>query len=145
MQTFEISMWQINGLMHSYYFNAKSPTDTWWNITWEYLVLYAEKILFCMRVNLNIDWRYEDTACRLISSINSKKTLLSAGSACFFLGLIFDPEDGGDMLLRNVGLPPNYMALQPRRPHSSLHSLQKFSFKSPLENFENSKLTAQLA
>jgi hypothetical protein len=25
-----------------------------------------------------------------------------------FLGLFFDPEDGGDMFLRNVGHFPNY-------------------------------------
>jgi hypothetical protein len=31
------------------------------------------------------------------------------------LGLFFDLEDGGDMFLRNVGLSPNYTALQARR------------------------------
>lgn len=34
---------------------------------------------------------------------------------CFFLGLLFDPEDGGVMLLRNVVLSPNYTELQIRR------------------------------
>jgi hypothetical protein len=32
-------------------------------------------------------------------------------SVVFFL-LGFDLEDGGDVFLRNVGLPPNYTALQ---------------------------------
>jgi hypothetical protein len=25
----------------------------------------------------------------------------------------YDPEDGGDVFLRNVGLSPNYMAIEP--------------------------------
>jgi hypothetical protein len=34
---------------------------------------------------------------------------------CFFNGLIFDPEDGGDTFLRNVGgFLPNYSTLQSR-------------------------------
>jgi hypothetical protein len=32
------------------------------------------------------------------------------GCAGFFLGLLFDPEDGNDMFLRIVGLWPNYTA-----------------------------------
>jgi hypothetical protein len=52
-----------------------------------------------MRVNFNIDWRYKDIACSLTFRINSEKGLLAAGSACFFLGLVFDPEDGGDIFL----------------------------------------------
>jgi hypothetical protein len=41
---------------------------------------------------------------------------LSPASAGYLLGLLFDPEDVGDIFLRNVGLSPNYKALQPRRP-----------------------------
>jgi hypothetical protein len=34
--------------------------------------------------------------------------------AAFFLGLIFDPEDGGHIFLPNIrGLVPNCMVLQP--------------------------------
>jgi hypothetical protein len=31
------------------------------------------------------------------------------------LGLLFDPEEGSDLFLRNVGLSPKYTALQPTR------------------------------
>jgi hypothetical protein len=40
---------------------------------------------------------------------------LLAGSACFFLGLFFNPEDGGDIFFRNITLSPKDIALQPRR------------------------------
>jgi hypothetical protein len=43
---------------------------------------------------------------------------LSSVSGSFLLGLIFETVDGGDMFLRNVGLSPNYTALQPREPQS---------------------------
>jgi hypothetical protein len=35
--------------------------------------------------------------------------------AVFFLGLEFELEDGGDMFLRNVGITPNYTALQQKK------------------------------
>jgi hypothetical protein len=41
-----------------------------------------------------------------------------AASAGLIFGLEFDPEDGGDTFLRNVGITPNYAALQ----HKSLYS-----------------------
>jgi hypothetical protein len=44
--------------------------------------------------------------------------------AGFLLGLVFDPEDGGDMLMRNVGcLSTDYTALYPRKQNSSPLSL----------------------
>jgi hypothetical protein len=43
--------------------------------------------------------------------------------ARFLLCLFFGPEDGGDMLLRNVGsLSTDYTALHPRRENSSTRS-----------------------
>jgi hypothetical protein len=38
-----------------------------------------------------------------------------AGSACFLLGLSLDPEDAGDILLRNIGLFQNCMMLQSKK------------------------------
>jgi hypothetical protein len=41
-------------------------------------------------------------------------------SSCFLLGLFFDPENGWDMFLRNVGwLSTDYTASYPRRYNSS--------------------------
>jgi hypothetical protein len=35
------------------------------------------------------------------------------------LGLLLDPEEGGDMFPRNVRLSPKYKALKPKRRYSS--------------------------
>jgi hypothetical protein len=43
---------------------------------------------------------------------------LSPASVGFFLSLCVDIEDRGDKILPHVGLPPNYIALQPRIPQS---------------------------
>jgi hypothetical protein len=39
-----------------------------------------------------------------------------AASTVFLLVLLFGPEDGGDILLQNIRLQPNYMALKPGKP-----------------------------
>jgi hypothetical protein len=39
---------------------------------------------------------------------------LSPAACCFLASLSFDPEDGGDTFLRNVGLRTEYTALCPR-------------------------------
>jgi hypothetical protein len=36
---------------------------------------------------------------------------LPPSSTDFFLALLFDPEDGGDLFSRNVGLSPSYTAI----------------------------------
>jgi hypothetical protein len=40
---------------------------------------------------------------------------LSPVSAGFLLGLLFDPEEGGDMFLRNIEISPTYTAVTPKR------------------------------
>jgi hypothetical protein len=45
-------------------------------------------------------------------------TATSQASAGFLIGLLFDPEDGCSMFLRNFRLCPKYMTLQPGRPRS---------------------------
>jgi hypothetical protein len=46
-----------------------------------------------------------------------KEGSLLLASMVFLLGLFFDLEDGGKILLRNVGFSPNYTALELRIPY----------------------------
>jgi hypothetical protein len=56
-----------------------------------------------------------------MKAINSSETQLHLPlpSAECLSGLIFDPDDGSNMFLRNVGHYPNYMGLQTRRHSQS--------------------------
>jgi hypothetical protein len=50
-----------------------------------------------------------------------------AACFCWFqLCLLFDPEDGGDIRLRYVGLFQNYTTSQPKTPHHHIHSCKDF-------------------
>jgi hypothetical protein len=60
------------------------------------------------------------TLCRSQSKLN-----LPPASAGFIITLVFNPEDGGDMFLRNVGLSPNYTPFKPRQAYSSLSSFSE--------------------
>jgi hypothetical protein len=60
-----------------------------------------------------------------------RKTCLLFLPAGFLLALLFDPENGGDMILRNIScLLPDYMVLHPRRQKSS--RAQTFLFATRL-------------
>jgi hypothetical protein len=37
----------------------------------------------------------------------------------FLLGLLLDPENGDDIIIRNFGMSPNYIGLQPKGPQST--------------------------
>jgi hypothetical protein len=47
--------------------------------------------------------------------VEHKRTIMLPASAGFLLCLVFNPEDGSDMSLKNVRLSLNCMILQPRR------------------------------
>jgi hypothetical protein len=75
-------------------------------------------------IPLKIEQRFEGTH-------PSSCYLLHAG---FLIRLFFDPENVGDMFLRNVGSPPTeYTALHPRRQNSSpLTYFSSFRFTVPM-------------
>jgi hypothetical protein len=51
-----------------------------------------------------------------IPNMHSSSSCYSMLRAGFLLGLLFSPDNGGDLFLRNVGwLSTDYMALHPRR------------------------------
>jgi hypothetical protein len=55
-----------------------------------------------------------------VSRENSKQSFsLPPASVGLLIGLLFNSEDGIDMILRNVGLYPNNAMLQHRRLYSS--------------------------
>jgi hypothetical protein len=51
--------------------------------------------------------------------VGNEQLLATSFQAGFSLGLFFEPEDGGDMFLRNDGLlSTDYIVLYPRRQNS---------------------------
>jgi hypothetical protein len=52
--------------------------------------------------------------------VEKKKMSTLAASAGFLFGLLFNPEDVGDMFLQHIALPRNYAALQPTHRRENL-------------------------
>jgi hypothetical protein len=72
-------------------------------------------------------WTFRRNISPLSSGLKSKTSMKQAGSSDLselhavttHKTVLFEPEGGGNMFLRNVGLSPNYTELQPIRPYSS--------------------------
>jgi hypothetical protein len=62
-----------------------------------------------------VEYHWSREYCRhwVVKPCSSEERMAPA-PAGFLLGLLFDPEYGGDTFLRNVGFSHNYKALQPR-------------------------------
>jgi hypothetical protein len=61
-------------------------------------------------ISRTVELRKEET------SRNRREGELSLSLAFdWFLDLLFYPEGGGDMFLRNIELSPNYVAIKPRK------------------------------
>jgi hypothetical protein len=56
-----------------------------------------------------------------VSQTRKQLSLLPASTG-LLLGLLFRPENGGDMLLRNVGIFPNYMTYNSERRNFQLRN-----------------------
>jgi hypothetical protein len=68
-------------------------------------------------------------AARFVITLYNKdqnKFSLPSSVACFLLGLLFDPEDGSNILLQNVELCPKYTTVQTTRSDSSWSIIVRF-------------------
>jgi hypothetical protein len=66
-------------------------------------------------------WHSSDVSEEITHHLLGRRELTSACcllQACFLLGLLFDPKDGGDMFLGNISWLTDNMALYPRRQNS---------------------------
>jgi hypothetical protein len=100
------------------------------NCAWSYITDWSlvMQLTACLRWIWGVTfcfvtpWKYErvlhlEGAYRLhlqgwtVNHVRNQKKQ-AANSADFLSGLFFDPENRGDMLLRNIGKSPNYKGLQ---------------------------------
>jgi hypothetical protein len=86
------------------------------NVATESINIIASEVL----TPVSIKTRSSDFYCRPVQDEN--KLSLPPASTGFFFALLFCPENGGNMFLRDVMFSPNYKALQPRMQCSSNHN-----------------------
>jgi hypothetical protein len=93
------------------------PSTVSWRFNQPMLPLYGILLQTLTPANWNVSSERSFSLCYKRYFINCNSCLLaSCFHASFLRYLFFDPEDGGDMFLRNVGWhSTDYTALYPRR------------------------------
>jgi hypothetical protein len=92
-------MWDVPRLYVIISLEVKNVTSTWVTEIWGGKVNMVSNT-----INMKSIIFWDMTPCSLLSTTG------------WFAELFFDPEDGGDMFLRNVGCyPTDYTASYPRR------------------------------
>jgi hypothetical protein len=86
----------------------------------------GSEILTAVVMKNSIFWDITPRSLLKSTDVSEEHVASILSSACYLLragflrGLFFDPEDGGDMFLRNVGsISMDYKASYPRRQNSS--------------------------
>jgi hypothetical protein len=95
--------------------------------TFGMLQLYCICLCICMTYSTSYSHNFGSREC------NVSRALLCLLNAGFVLGLLFSPEDGGDIFLWNISwLSPGYTAVYTRRQTSCSHCCENFKSSSVL-------------
>jgi hypothetical protein len=137
-----VNKWTINP------FTSPNPVYSHTHKTWEYFTIF---ISICLEdgcsmllriiesltnlhgviIQMTVVWHVTYDRSNHRQAVVCKLWIFPSASVCFLLALFFCPEDGGDMFVRNVGISPNYTALQPRQFHTHhCERLKPYVFKS---------------